>query len=257
MVGNSHAVTLIHGSPGVAGDLPAGMSVSFIAKTDKRRWHVTASAAGFERHEWTGTVADVVSQANARHVFLLWRGNQLIIRGLLLDGPEFDVVLPSDAEPAEPTVRLIPCSALESYVRATLSGDDDLQQVLDASRRSGAHLWMLAPPPLLPDVAIRERLAQQPQFASRLEQLGLAADNVRLVPARVRLRLQGLLLGVYRAFAAEQGAGFIPAPAEAFDDAGMLREEYWGTDVTHPHPDYGAAYLRKLFDVALNGEASG
>jgi hypothetical protein len=257
VVGNSHAVTLIEGSREIAGHLPVGVHMSFIAQIDggqfveSHRWFVTLSAAGFERREWQGTLTDVVTQSDLTHLFILWRGNQLSIRATLLDGPEFDVVLPSDLDrPPDPGVEVIPCSVFQTIVRTSLANDRDLGDLISTSHRSGAHLWMLAPPPLLPDQAVRDRLTQQPQFVARLSQLGLAPDEVRLVPSRVRARLRSLLLDVYSDFAAEQGVGFIPPPMASSDDAGMLLPEYWGPDVTHGNAAYGAAYLRELLRVA-------
>jgi hypothetical protein len=257
VVGNSHAVTLIEGSREIAGHLPAEVHMSFIAQIDggefvkSHRWFVTLSAAGFERCEWQGTLSDVVTQSDLTHLFVLWRGNQLSIRATLLDGPEFDVVLPSDLDrPADPRVEVIPCSVFQSIVRTSLADDRVLGDLISASRRSGARLWMLAPPPLLPDQAVRDRLAQQPQFVARLSQFRRAPDDVRLVPSRVRARLRSLLLDVYSDFAIKQGVGFVPPPMESSDDAGMLLPKYWGTDVTHGNAAYGAAYLREVLRVA-------
>jgi hypothetical protein len=251
VVGTSHVLTLFEGYEVIAGELPSTLELAFIAQGPLRIGHAVVSPAGFERREPTGTLVDMVGESGATHVFVTWKGSQVNIRGLLLQGPAFDVVLPADGERlADAGVELIPCSVVESYVRKTLDREDDLSRLIERAQRRGAKVWMLGPPPVLPEMAVRERLGSESHFAARLGEIGLTAADVFIVPEAVRVRLRELLLGVYREFASEHGAGFCRPPSAVADEAGLLLPRYWGKDITHGNAAYGAAYLRDLVTVA-------
>jgi hypothetical protein len=251
VVGNSHVLTLLEGSQLGGGLLSSGLEITFIAQGPHRIGHAVASPAGLERREATGSMIDLLAESGATHIFVSWKGSQVNLRGLLLRGPAFDVVLPADVVPvANPEIELIPCAAVESYVRATLHGDEELAQLIDRGKKH-AKVWLMGPPPPLPELAVRERLGHESHFAARLSEIALTAADVRIVAAAVRVRLRSLLLGVYREFAAEHGAGFCPPPAHVADEAGLLLTRYWGQDITHGSAAYGAAYLQELVATAM------
>ena len=252
VVGTSHILTLFEGYPVIAGRLPSGLELSFIAQGPRRIGYAVASAAGFERRDPKGTLVDLVAELDATHVFVSWKGSQTNIRGLLLQGPPFDVILPADGQRLVGAgVEIIPCSVVETYVRSTLDRENDLVQLIDAANRRGAKVWLMGPPPPLPETAVRERLGYESHFAGRLREIGLTAEDVHVVDEAVRVRLHTLLIGVYQKFAAERGAGFCPPPSHVTDEAGLLLPQYWGKDITHGNAAFGAAYLRDLVTVAL------
>jgi len=256
VVGTSHVLTMFEGCRLIRDELPAGLEVSFIAQGPRRLGYAVVSPRGVESREPAGTLAQLVGDSSASHVFVSWRGSQANVRGLLLQGPPFDVVLPGEEERAiEPGVELIPCSAVEVAIRATLDRDDQLPQLIAAAKRRGARVWMMVPPPALPEAAVRERLGHESHFAARLGDIGLSAADVIVVAEPVRVRLHTLLLRVYRKFAADHGAGFCPPPPAVADARGLLLPRYWGRDVTHGNADFGAAYLRTLVSVAAADRA--
>jgi hypothetical protein len=252
VVGNSHVLTLLEGYQLVGGRLPAGLELSFIARGPQKIGYVVASPAGLERREPTGSLVDLVGELAATHLFVTWKGSQANLRGLLLSGPAFDVVLPADGERLpDPEIELVPCSAVEAYVRATLEGDEELALLIDRGLKRGAKVWLMGPPPALPVTAVRERLGNESHFAARLREIGISAADVQIVAAPVRVRLRTILLGVYREFAAAHGAGFCPPPSRVADEAGVLLPEFWGKDITHGSATYGAAYLQELLTLAV------
>lgn len=251
VAGNSHVLAIYEGYQLIRRRLPPALMLSFIARGQHKIGYAVGSAAAFERREPRGTLLDLVEESEPTHLFLTWKGSQVNIRGLLLEGPAFDVILPDEGgRSVDPEVELIPCSAVESYVRASLEGDEDLAQLIERGKQSGASIWLMAPPPALPDAAVRERLGNESHFVARLGEIGLSAADVRIVDEAVRVRLHTLLLGAYRQFAAGHGVGFCPPPSRVAGAAGTLLPECWGADITHGSAAYGAAYLDELVAVA-------
>jgi hypothetical protein len=173
-----------------------------------------------------------------------------------LKGPAFDVVMAADGVRAvDAGTELIPCSAVESFFKTTLQREEMLSLLIGRGKELGAKMWLMAPPPPLPGPAVRERLEKEPHFAARLAEIGLTGADVSLVAEPVRVRLHTLLLGVYRRFAEERGAGFCPPPARVVDESGLLRAQFWGTDITHGSADFGAAYLEEIVGTAVASDA--
>lgn len=248
MIGQSHSLALLEGASSLGTDLPDGLEISFVADWRGTLLRAKVSSAACERSEPTTDLRCLSEAAAAAYVFLLWWGNQVNLRALLQVGPPFDVVLPTDTEAPEPEAELVPCSAVEAYVRKSLAGDGVLPDVLAQAHEHGSSVCFLAPPPPLPSEAVRDRLAQSPHWMPVLDELGLRAADAEIVADRVRVRLRALLLEEYESFASDHGASFLLPPQEATDDAGLLREEFWSTDVSHANPLYGVLYLRQLLD---------
>src|SRR5262249_58805513 len=90
-----------------------------------------------------GNLLDLAGEQPARDVFVMWLGSQVNVRGLLLQGRAFDVVLPADGDRIiDPNVQLIPCLAVVSLVRRTLDRDPVLTQLIERAREGGARVWL-------------------------------------------------------------------------------------------------------------------
>ena len=171
------------------------------------------------------------------------------VRALLLTGPAFDLILPSDREYAEnPEVQLIPYGVVESFIRNSLEHDDELIEVLTALRNKFVRACLLGPPPPLPESAVRTRLGQSPYFVEAMQQMSLTIDDAIIVSDPVRSRLYSVLLETYASFATAHGVDFVPPPTAALTEDGMLASAFWGEDVTHGNALYGAAYMDELLD---------
>jgi hypothetical protein len=248
VIGQSHTLALLEGVAFLANRAATGVEVAFIADYRGTVVRALATESGFERLQPTNDLRTLVEAAASPQVFLLWWGNQISIRALIAIGPPFDVVLPSDTDQPNPAAEIVPCSAIQRYVRGSLDNDGLLPDVLTRAKAHAAELCFLAPPPPLPRHAIRERLAQSPHWVDVLDELGLSAADAPIVPDRIRARLNTLLLDVYESFAASHGATFLAPPDGVVDEMGMLREEYWGNDASHGNPAYGALYLEKVLE---------
>jgi len=252
VAGHSHTLALIEGAErdvasGSFASVNASLEVSFLAKWREAMVGARWSGSGFERLAPSGSLVDFVVGSGAAHVALMWLGNQMSVRALLLNGPPFDVILPNEDEhDVDPSLQLIPYSVVRSSVAARLEKDPALLPILDTLRDREVRVCLLGPPPPLPEPAARERLAQSPHFVAVMEQLNLNPTDARIVADPVRNRLRSVMLDTYASFAASHGADFLPPPREATDPAGMLAAPYWTDDATHGNSAYGALYMRSI-----------
>jgi hypothetical protein len=250
-VGNSHILTLFEGYQLLGGQLPAGLELTFIAKGQQRIGYAVGSSSGTRRSQPSAGLVSLIDQLDVSDIFVMWLGSQANIRGLLLTGIAFDVVLPTDGyRLIDPNVQLIPCAVVEGVIRKSLEGTPELAEVIKAGRRRGARVWLMAPPHALPEKAVRERLTAESHFAARLAEIGISAGTANILPEPARVRLRELLLTAYREYATDHGAGFCPPPDRLADEEGKLLPRYWGKDITHGSAAYGAAYLQELIEVA-------
>jgi hypothetical protein len=136
----------------------------------------------------------------------------------------------------------------------SLLDDSELTQLVYACRDVTHRLCFLAPPPPLPEIAVRERMPNEAHFVAVAGQLGIDLSNVPLVDQGVRLRLWRVMIDGYRQVADANGADFVGPPPEAADADGLLRRSFWNFDVTHANPEYGRLYLRDIVAWALEKE---
>ncbi len=229
-----------------------GPGMAFVMK---RSDHLVTSRwgpDGWTPGERSTSTADVLDALDPTHLVLMWGGNQMNVRALLALGPPFDVVLPSDdGTPVPgPDTTLVPCTVIRSFVRDRLTENGGLQEVVELGRARGARGAFLCPPPPIPERGVRPRLADSPHFVGVLEELGVGAGEVPIVPDEVRRKLWVLLASEYAAFAAEHGLDVVGQPAGTADASGMLAERYWGSDATHGNAAYGRDYLAQVLDWA-------
>jgi hypothetical protein len=62
----------------------------------------------------------------------------------------------------------------------------------------------------------------------------------------LRYKLWRAQSSLLRAFCAELGIVFVPAPIGAQDAEGLLSEPYWGDDATHANAAYGELVLDEI-----------
>jgi hypothetical protein len=190
------------------------------------------------------------------HIVVLWPGAQLSTHMTLAIGPEFDVILPDERDRSVPTgVEIVPTGAVEELIWATLEKDPIYRaaSALIGSSHAVGKLSFLAPPPPLPIEAVRERLAVEPFFTRKAEQLGIDLTMARLVPDCVRVKVWKVLVSVYKALAEQHGARLILPPTEAADEIGTLASDYWSNDVTHANRAYGRLYIEKILSNIMGG----
>jgi hypothetical protein len=259
VAGHSHTLALLEGfenevDQGSFSSRYNSMEVSIIAEWRGAFVQSSGTINGTRRAVVRYALPKTIEDTAPSRVALMWWGNQMNVRALLLDGPRFDIASTPEFEgPVDPLVQLIPRRVVEGFVRSTLEQDKYLHEVLRRSADVGAEICLLGPPPPLPDIAVRERLAQSPHFVRVLNQANINLRDAVIVEASVRRRLRNILLDVYNSFAGQFGASFIPPPTAVADENGLLQARYWTDDVTHANAQYGAMYVRDVMDWALGG----
>jgi hypothetical protein len=228
------------------------VDISFIRRRKGDQMLIEWRDDQFIRQRKKQSLAKLVQGARPTHLALVWGGNQMNVRAHISDSRPFDVLLPTDTETAiDPAVELIPCSAVESYVRSSLVNHETLQELQDAATTMGLPVCMMETPPPLPAAAIRERLLNEPYWVGIMRELGISASDARIVPDSVRAKLWQLLISTYKTFAAERDYEFLELPDTMVDSHGMLESKYWGTDSTHANTEYGSTSLEIIVHWAI------
>jgi hypothetical protein len=261
VIGQSHVRALLDGYEPFANgsQVPSDrVETSFVVSRPDRvvlsRW----KDGGVVRDKPKKSLRDVVASVDPTRAALAWGGNQMNLRALVATDRPFDVLLPSvdPHTPVDPGVELIPCSAIDRFVRDRMEGNQMFRDLIAEFTRLDRPVAMLVPPPPVPERAVRQRLGDEPHFIKVLEHLHKDATDVPIVPDPVRQRLWSVMAGTYRSVAAGNGLDVIEPPTDAFDDSGMLASAYWGDDATHANAAYGTSTLRKVFDWAAGDPAT-
>jgi hypothetical protein len=135
----------------------------------------------------------------------------------------FDFVLPDEPElPIEADAEIIPAGIMRRVVeRGARRSLQTLAKIVEATRGS---VYQFEPPP--------------PVGESSGLKMGLER-------AYLRLKVWRLHSAIVREHADRLGAGFVPHPPQAVDDAGFLRGEYCLTS-THANAAYGSLVLDQI-----------
>lgn len=96
-------------------------------------------------------------------------------------------------------------------------------------------MYICAPPPISDTSTIRHL----PELFEKMSKAGYAPDGLRTAVYKLQSDW-------YQNVAEENGAAFLPPPAEAVTDHGMLASEYCGGDPTHGNKKYGALVLDQI-----------
>jgi hypothetical protein len=123
-----------------------------------------------------------------------------------------------------------------------LSGNDGkrIARLVAASR---ARVVQLAPPP--PKLN-EQRILQRHE--SLFREQGIAERG--LTPASIRLKLWALQVSVLGQLCREWGCTLLPAPAQAVDGNGFLKDDFSADDATHGNESYGRLNIEQVLAFA-------
>jgi len=180
-------------------------------------------------------------------IALVWGGNEHNLNYFFQSRQPFDFVSRHVSSLAY-SFNIIPRRKVRE--RFNTSGLDKLRSVLaDLAKSSVGSISVIGtPPPKKDNEQLRKILINEPVFLEWIKFMGEDLDTVKITPPHVRLKLWYLLQEMLEESAHEVGGKFIPVLAEAQDEAGYLRPEYWYHDVTHANRLYGGLMLRRVIE---------
>lgn len=187
----------------------------------------------------------LVQAAPGRDVVLVWGGNEHNMAYFFQAAYEFDF-LSKQVKKLIPGYQIMPQGRIRQ--RFLDLGIADLGPMLERLRAAGAASVRVlgTPPPKRDNEALRAMLESEPFFVAWAGQIGQDLANIHITLPHIRLKLWFLLQDLIAGIAAKANVPFLPVPAEAQDDEGFLRTDYWHPDVTHANHEYGALMLRKV-----------
>jgi hypothetical protein len=188
---------------------------------------------------------DFVAAAGAGTIAVVWDGNQHNAAFLFRRDPPFQVhhssIEPSDAEDAV----WIPQEMIREFWSNSFF---EMSTVLGRLAKGGARILVIGTPPPKPDAIIRKAIDARPEMFAEIAR-GLGAMEGILTPTSVRIALWEVIQTRMREVAGEVGAGFVPVPADAIDQAGLLLAAYCHPDTTHGNAEFGHLMWHEIASV--------
>jgi hypothetical protein len=187
----------------------------------------------------------VISNSKKRITGILWNGNQHNIHFLLESGEKFKIFEIFEENPDDPVV---PQSQLRALFDPTF---EELRNVLKKFPKKSKLLLIETPPPK--SKRFIDRQLSDPNFVGNL--MGMESRShleLRATSDALRIAIWKFTQQITKEIADEFGVCFIPTPRFAFDEIGLLKEEFWTDDFTHANEDFGELLLNHLIkDIDL------
>lgn len=222
--GHSHAYCMLAALQEGRGPLGRPAAVAYSADPgigppgDERYWKLVAAAAA------------------ERTVALVWNGNQHNAEFLISPDPPFRVFHPMAEGDSSGDGIWVAQEALREHWSPTFS---QLSVVLEGLAGADQVIVLGTPPPKS-ELQVRQALAQEAFFVDRARELGVRLDQLCITPAPVRLAMWQVIQDRLQEVACDAGATFIPVPAAAFGQNGMLLPAFCAPDASHANSSYGA-----------------
>lgn len=176
---------------------------------------------------------DLASRYKADAVFCCVGGMEYNLLGLVESPEPFDFLYGSESW-ILPGRKLVPQglirAALIARMRSAKGRTEKIRSQFDCP-----FIWV-APPPPFGDLEGTQKWPTA--FVSIVEQ-GIA-------PKEIRQKWYSAQIDLLQEDCRQAGIGFMPAPAQALDEQGFLRREFWDRDPTHGNAEYGAAVIDQM-----------
>lgn len=175
---------------------------------------------------------------------IVWRGNEHNEYFFFQSNQPFDLYS-TDVNQIMSTFRIVPQRMIRQKFKPHL---DELAALLARLQAQSPEKLAVVgtPPPKSDDEALRSLFATEPHFVLWANYLGKTLEEVKITPPKIRLKLWYILQTMLRDAAEAGGARFIAVPAEAQDEDGFLKPEFWHQDVTHGNVAYGQIMAERI-----------
>lgn len=177
-------------------------------------------------------------------VFLSLLGTHHNLLGLLRSGPDFDFLASLDDVPDPSAIVRIPHRAIATVFKEYLEDYPVLDELVETVK---APLFLLSPPP--PKQSNDFMLSHFMRRDKRMK-YGKSVQAVGIERPESRLKLWRLETALMATWAQARGVGFVPAPAECFNEEGYLARKFYFDDATHANAEYGGLVLQQIMSIS-------
>ncbi len=184
--------------------------------------------------------------SDQHEVMLSWQGNQHA-QFLFTPEPNFDFVSSTlVSAPVDTGAFLVAERAVRELFEKSFAGLRVVIERLRASDHPCGITVLGTPPPKGDNDRLRANLHVEPYFAKLALSRNMELAGVALSNPLLRLKLWSLIQQMTREVAEALSCVFVPGPADAQDEQGFLRPEFWAGDITHANHAYGRLQLTQL-----------
>lgn len=186
--------------------------------------------------------------SDQHEVILSWQGNQAA-QFLFAPEPDFDFVSSTlVSAPVDTRALVVAERAVRTLFEKSFAGLRVVIEQLRAGDHPCAITVLGTAPPKGDNARLRANLHVEPYFAKLALSRNMELADVPLSNPMLRLKLWSLIQQMTCEVAEASGCVFVPVPADAQDDQGFLRPEFWAGDITHANHAYGRLQLSQLMD---------
>jgi len=196
----------------------------------------------------TGVIRDltywkfVSNKSDAQPTVISWNGNQHNIHFLLDDGNSFqihEIYQEFDSAP------VVPVAQVRALFAPTF---EELRSTLRIFNNP-SNIYLLGTPPPKSKKFIDSILLSDPFFSEKAASLGIPKSDIQATSDTLRIAMWKLTQQITQEIAVEFGCKFIPNPESTQDENGLLKNEFWTSDITHANESFGEIVLEEIIRV--------
>ena len=173
---------------------------------------------------------------------IFWNGNQHNIHFLLDENKPFQIFEIYQEFKAAPVV---PISQIRSLFNPTF---DELRTNLSLFNRS-SNIYLCGTPAPKSKEFIDTVIFKNEFFSEKAASLGISKSNIQATSDTLRIAMWKLTQQITQEIAFEFGCKFIPNPESTQDENGLLKNEFWTSDITHANESFGEIVLEEIIRV--------
>jgi hypothetical protein len=184
---------------------------------------------------------EIVGGTNPKCIVGSFWGDQHFFASTANSPRRFDFVIPAEPDlPLDAAAEIVPYDLLVRLVRHHFTYIDLL--IAATQRVSSSPLYLLPAPPAVDDLAAIPGGSSNPRIDSLVAEHGLA-------PGWLRYKFWRMCHAVYCEKARAAKVEVLPIPAEAVDERGFRRPEYYSQDWIHANSAYGELVLKQCDEL--------
>ena len=246
LIGDSHYSAVLRAAQlSLQPDLEGAPSTLFLFNAWKYGLNYPFVESGALNPELVGNIRAIAETHNIVQIVTLFGGAHHIALTLLDQGKPWDFVLADHQDlPIAPQAQVFSSAYVTDMFAQVMCVPFDNMAAMRKAFPDLPYAQIEAPAPNGDNDYI---LANLDQYFKNLVPEGA---EPRISPASLRLKAWYLQSDMYRRQCAKLGMTYLAAPAQATDENGYLKPEYYGSDASHANGDYGALVIAEIEKLA-------